>query len=38
MDWLMLLNMGGEIVYNILVASLFYYLAPFIYKKEELTF
>lgn len=38
MDWMLLLNMGGEIVYNILIGTLFFYVAPFLYKKEELTF
>ncbi len=38
MDWLMVLNMAGEIVYNIIIGALFYYLSPILYKKEELTF
>lgn len=38
LDWLLLLKMFGEIVYNILIGALFYYISPFLYKKEELTF
>jgi rod shape-determining protein MreD len=38
MDWMLLLNMGGEIVYNILIGMLFFYISPILYKKEEFTF
>jgi rod shape-determining protein MreD len=38
LDGMLLLNMGGEIVYNILIGALFFYLAPFLYKKEEFSY
>jgi rod shape-determining protein MreD len=33
--WFMLLKMAGEIAYNILIGTLFFYVVPFLFKKEQ---
>lgn len=35
LGWMTILKMLGEIVFNLLVGALFFYLSPFLYKKEE---
>lgn len=34
-DWYLLLKMAGEIAYNTLIGTVFFYLSPFIYKRSE---
>ncbi len=38
LDWYILLKMAGEIGYNVIIGIVFFYLAPFVYKREETTF
>jgi rod shape-determining protein MreD len=35
LSWMTVLKLLGEIVYNLLIGAVFFYLSPVLYKKEE---
>jgi len=38
LDWLILLKLSGEIVYNCFIGTILFYLLPLFYNKEEIIF